>query len=183
MPPSISARLAELEQRLRPEKRYVQLRVELRRKFCSFCSSRNPLVKEQCTGCGADNTTAAHITFLGGAWDRYRRRYVPQDSDTQTAHVIRVQRSQMLACERFLEWLAAYKEGKENRVAIEMYADRRRGGKTFFMCLCVVLFCIDHPRNRARTLCLRGDSAVMIVTNHDIAVQRPRGARGTRSKS
>lgn len=146
--PSLNARLDDLEARLHPARRYVQLRVELRKKFCSLCDSKKPLKQEQCQDCGGDNTAAAHIAFLGGTWDRFRRKYIPQDADKQTAHVIRIQRSQVLACERFLEWLAAYKEGREDRVNIEMYADKRRGGKTFFMVLCLVLFCIDSPRNK-----------------------------------
>lgn len=44
-------------------------------------------------------------------------------------------------------WFEAYDKDAP-RTALEMYADRRRGGKTFFSVLVVVLFLLRYPRKR-----------------------------------
>lgn len=77
----------------------------------------------------------------GGRWDRVERRIV---GPALRPHVVEVKASQEKAARRFAEWCEKYDRGDPDRVSIEMYADRRRGGKTFFICLVVVCFLLRY---------------------------------------
>jgi hypothetical protein len=81
----------------------------------------------------------------GGRWDRLQRRY---DGPAAAPHVVTVKRSQEEAARKLAAWFVQYDADDPARVAIEMYADRRRGGKTFFVVLLVVLFLLRYPRKR-----------------------------------
>lgn len=81
----------------------------------------------------------------GGRWDRISRRY---DGPALVPHVVVVKRSQEEAARNLARWFELYDVDDASRVALEMYADKRRGGKTYFVVLLVVLFLLRYPRKR-----------------------------------
>jgi len=81
----------------------------------------------------------------GGRWDTLRACHL---GPSAAPHVLVVKRSQEKAARQLALWLKQYAEDDPARMGLEMYADRRRGGKTFFVVLVVVLFLLAHPRKR-----------------------------------
>jgi len=84
------------------------------------------------------------ILSAGGCWDKTRAEFVDRP---HARHVVRVTRAQEQAARQLAAWLVKYEAGDESRVALEIYVDNRRGGKTFFTCLFVLVFILRYPRS------------------------------------
>lgn len=78
----------------------------------------------------------------GGLWDSGLRRYV-RASDNP--HRVRLVSSQIRAAHQVAKWFAAYDAGDESRIALAVYADKRRGGKTWFIVMAPLLLCLRYP--------------------------------------
>lgn len=131
---SIHARLERLrEQRLH---RYIDQEIEVRSHL--FKAGADGL----CLSCKKGEHGQEVIVRAGGRWDRRARRYI---GPSAAPHVVSVKLSQEKAARQLAAWFELYDAKDLSRVAIEMYADRRRGGKTFFVCLLVVLFLLRYP--------------------------------------
>lgn len=84
------------------------------------------------------------ILGAGGCWDSARMDFVDRP---HKRHVVRVTRAQEQAARQLATWLKQYDERDEQRMALEIYVDNRRGGKTFFTCLFVIAFLLRYPRS------------------------------------
>jgi len=79
----------------------------------------------------------------GGRWSTLRDDYIDGDCER---HTLRVVSSQLRAAEQLAQWFIRYEADDPNREALELYVDNRRGGKTFFCVLALLLFCLKYPR-------------------------------------
>lgn len=84
------------------------------------------------------------ILTAGGCWDSLLGAFVDRP---HTRHVVRVTRAQEQAARQLAAWLIDYDQDKPERIALDIYVDRRRGGKTFFCCLFVLVFVLRYPRS------------------------------------
>lgn len=82
------------------------------------------------------------ILVAGGRWDMVSQKFVGR---AKQPHVVVVKRSQEKAARQLAAWFDDY-DADRPRTTLEMYADQRRGGKTFFAVLVVVLFLLRYPR-------------------------------------
>lgn len=134
---SIQTRLDRLrDQRLH---RFIDQELEIRSH--AFFASSDPKKSGLCV-CGQGPHGQETILRAGGRWDRRLRLYV---GPTEAPHILSVKWSQEKAARQLAEWFREYDADELERVAIEMYADRRRGGKTFFVCILVILFLLRYP--------------------------------------
>lgn len=125
--PSLLKRIADLEQRV-SWGRYLDLSLELQ------APDGKPLMK------------------AGGVWDVLAQDFAKDLPGTP--HVIRVTKAQVKAATRLVEWHESYRRNDPDRMALEVYVDMRRGGKTFFSVLAVWLFALMYPRSHlGRTVC------------------------------
>lgn len=114
--------LAEFHEILADKSRYVDMRVELR-------NNRHELL------CRA-----------GGIWDRLLHKYVSDERlPDSRPHVVIVEPSQFEATGHLETWLALFRDGLPREIALEMFADLRRGGKTFMMVLWVLVAALHCP--------------------------------------
>lgn len=138
---SIHTRLAKLQQ-LRAH-RFIDQEIEL----------RTHLYKDRgdglCLSCKKPEHGQEVVLRAGGRWDKKARRYV---GPAEVPHVVNLKASQEAAGRQTALWFEQYDLGIVERCAIEMFADRRRGGKTFYVCLLVVLFLLKYPRKAEEEL-------------------------------
>lgn len=78
----------------------------------------------------------------GGVFDTSLRRFVRASS---TPHRIKLVSSQVRAGYQLAKWFAAYDSGDESRIGLAVFADRRRGGKTWFIVAAPLLLCLRYP--------------------------------------
>lgn len=135
--PTLAGELARL--RAVYETRHVDQEIVLR----SHAYSEDRKAPGRCV-CGAEEQHGQEeLLRAGGRWDKLYRRL---DGPAEKPHVFGVKWSQEKAARRFAEWCRQRDAGDESRVSLEFYADNRRGGKTFWVCLLVVLFLLRYPR-------------------------------------
>jgi hypothetical protein len=90
------------------------------------------------------------ILTAGGIWDRDELAY----SAGGTPHIITLVSSQVRAARQLAQWFLAYERDDPDRQALEVYVDNRRGGKTFFSVLAILLFAIRYPDcHLGKTIC------------------------------
>ncbi len=109
----------------------------------SHAYSRDPKKPGHCVCGAAGHHGQEELLRAGGRWDKLYRRL---DGPAAAPHTFAVKWSQEQAARRFAEWCRQRDAGDESRVSLEFYADNRRGGKTFWVCLLVVLFLLRYPR-------------------------------------
>lgn len=90
------------------------------------------------------------LLSVGGTWLDEEQRY----EDSTDAAEFRLVTSQVRAAEQLVEWFAAYDRDEPDRQALEMFVDNRRGGKTLFSTLAVLLFALRYPYSHlGKTIC------------------------------
>ena len=90
------------------------------------------------------------ILTAGGLWDRDELAY----ESSGTPHIITLVSSQVRAALQLAQWFLAYERDDPDRQALEVYVDNRRGGKTFFSVLAILLFAIRYPDcHLGKTIC------------------------------
>ena len=90
------------------------------------------------------------VLTAGGLWDRDELAYEP----SATPHIITLVSSQVRAALQLAQWFLAYERDDPDRQALEVYVDNRRGGKTFFSVLAILLFAIRYPDcHLGKTIC------------------------------
>lgn len=93
----------------------------------------------------------AVILRAGGVWDRHLDRY---SSRKPKWHVVRVTQAQLKAAKQTAEWLEKFDGDDPDRVALDIYVDLRRGGKTFYAVLMTLVFILRYPVTPlGRTVC------------------------------
>lgn len=78
----------------------------------------------------------------GGMWDPGLRQYV---RESENPHRVRLVSSQIRAGHQLAKWFTAYDAGDEKRIGLAVFADRRRGGKTWFIVAAPIALCLKYP--------------------------------------
>jgi len=93
----------------------------------------------------------APILTAGGDWIDDEQRYDAPGSSCASVHLVS---SQLRAGQQLAQWFEAYEADDPNRQALDVYVDNRRGGKTFFSVLAIVLFALRYPFcHLGKTIC------------------------------
>ncbi len=91
------------------------------------------------------------LVTAGGAWVDCQKEYV---GTFDHPHVVKLVSSQVPAAIQLAEWFKAYERDDPDRQALEIYVDNRRGGKTFFSVLALLLFALRYPDcHLGKTVC------------------------------
>jgi hypothetical protein len=89
------------------------------------------------------------LMHVGGVWDRQRREFRRGGDGSRDrgsgAMVVDAQESQVSAFRWLAGRLAAFREGKPHPQVAGLCYDDRRGGKTFFIVVAVILTCLECP--------------------------------------
>lgn len=78
----------------------------------------------------------------GGMWNPSLQEYV---APSPAAHSVNLVTSQVRAGHQLARWFTAYDAGDESRIGLAVFADRRRGGKTWFIVAAPLIFCVRYP--------------------------------------
>lgn len=89
------------------------------------------------------------LLHVGGVWDKQRREFKRELDGSRDrgrgAMVVDAQESQVSAFRWLAGRLAAFREGKPHPQVAGLCYDDRRGGKTFFIVVAVILSCLESP--------------------------------------
>ena len=89
------------------------------------------------------------LLHVGGIWDKQRREFKRELDGSRDrgrgAMVVDAQESQVSAFQWLAGRLAAFREGKPHPQVAGLCYDDRRGGKTFFVVVAVILSCLESP--------------------------------------
>ncbi len=89
------------------------------------------------------------LLHVGGVWDKQRREFKRELDGSRDrgrgAMVVDAQESQVSAFRWLAGRLAAFREGKPHPQVAGLCYDDRRGGKTFFIVVAVILSCLECP--------------------------------------
>ena len=89
------------------------------------------------------------LMHVGGIWDRQRREFKRELDGSRDrgrgAMVVDAQESQVSAFRWLAGRLAAFRDGKSHPQVAGLLYDDRRGGKTFFSVVAVILSCLESP--------------------------------------
>ena len=116
--------------------------VSTARRFQRFHDRLSPAFRERDLALEILRPDGSVVLRGGGVWDTIFQRYT---ASTSAPRRVRLVSSQLRAAEQVASWFLSYEMDDPDRVALEMYADMRRGGKTFFTVLFVLLFLFRYP--------------------------------------
>lgn len=104
-----------------------------------------------------DLATTKRLITIGGAWDRFDKRYT---GAAATEHVVRIQPAQVAAARWLCDWLARYADANARRAAGQdpaaawhdvqrvwsvLFHGGRRGGKSHMACAALAAFAVMVP--------------------------------------
>ncbi len=91
--------------------------------------------------------TGEPLFQAGGTWDQLTQQFIETPTGLiHSPHILTAEESQDAAARNFAAWLHRFTTGLPREISLEMFADNRRGGKTFFMVLWVLLTVLHVPR-------------------------------------
>ncbi len=89
------------------------------------------------------------LLHVGGVWDKQRREFRRELDGSRDrgsgAMIVDAQESQVQAFRWLADRLAAFHDGKPHPQVAGLCYDDRRGGKTFFIVVAVILTCLECP--------------------------------------
>lgn len=129
--------------------------VSLKRRLDRLAQDMDPAAHTIDLGLEVQGPDRQVLFTAGGIWHRRLSQYV---APSPVPRVLRLMESQLDAARLVAKWFADYDAKNETRLALINCVDARRGGKTYFLALVIVIFALRYPRSHL------GKTACWIVT-------------------